>query len=66
MKRTPEKLLSSGVSVEWLFRARLLVFSATLLLGGGSGIDSANEVSTWEQQVIHEPASLAAPWGSTM
>jgi tetratricopeptide (TPR) repeat protein len=52
MKGTPEKLLPSGVRAEWIFRARLLIFAATLLLAGCSGIGSASEVSTWEQQVI--------------
>lgn len=58
MKRTPEKLLSSGVSAEWLSRATLLVFAATLLLAGCSGIGSVSEVSTWEQQVIIPTYSL--------
>ena len=52
MKGTPEKLLPSGVRAEWIFRAKLLIFAATLLLAGCSGIGSASEVSTWEQQVI--------------
>ena len=52
MNGTLEKLLSSRLSVEWLFRARLLVFAATLFLPGCGGIGSSSEVTTWEQQVI--------------